>query len=353
MVKFIGKRSEKTGLPPGVAIHIGERWGEKARITVIEYDDLRLQERELALDECQVLESQSAVTWVNVDGIHQVEVVERLGACLGLHPLVVEDILNTYQRPKVEDFDEYIYVVLKMLQYDHESNGVTAEQVSLVLGPRLVASFQEKQGDVFEPIRERLRNSKGRIRKMGADYLAYALLDAVVDNYFVVLEELGERIEFLEEEVVADPVPETLQRAHLLKREMVLLRRSVWPLREAVSSLERSESPLIQESTDLYLRDVYDHTIQVIDAVETFRDIVSGMLDTYLSSVSNKMNEVMKVLTIIATIFIPLTLVAGIYGMNFRYMPELEWRWGYPAVWLVMVLVSGLMLIYFRKRRWL
>jgi magnesium transporter len=209
------------------------------------------------------------------------------------------------------------------------------------------------EGDVFDPIRDRIRNGKGRIRKMGADYLAYALLDSIVDNYFIIMEKLGERIEFLEEELVTHPTAETLRVIHQLKREMIFLRKAVWPLREVVGGLERGESSLLKEATRIYLRDVYDHTIQVIDTIETYRDMISGMLDIYLSSISNRLNAVMKVLTIIATIFMPLTFIAGIYGMNFKFMPELEWRWGYPAVWLVVVFIGISMLIYFKKKRWL
>jgi len=293
------------------------------------------------------------VTWINVDGLHQLGVLESVGDRLGLHPLVLEDILNTGQRPKMEDFGGYIYIVFKMFYSNEMNDEIVEEQISLILGPAFVISFQERRGDVFDALRERIRSDRGRIRKMGADYLTYALLDSVVDNYFVVLEKLGEKMEFLEEELVTHPTTETLQVIHNLKREMAFLRKSVWPLREIVSGLERGESALIQESTGLYLRDVYDHTIQVIDTVETFRDMLSGMLDIYLSSVSNRMNEVMKVLTIIATIFIPLTLIVGIYGMNFQHMPELGWRWGYPLVWLVMLTIGGLMLVYFKRKRWL
>jgi magnesium transporter len=233
------------------------------------------------------------------------------------------------------------------------SNEIVTEQISLILGPNFVISFQEKKGTVFNPIRERIRNDKGRIRKMGSDYLAYSLLDLIVDNYFIIMEKLGEKIEFLEEEVVTHPTPETLQTIHHLKREMIFLRKGVWPLREVVSGLERGESSLIKESTRIYLRDVYDHTIQTIDTIETYRDMVSGMLDIYLSSISNRLNAVMKVLTIIATIFMPLTFLAGIYGMNFKYMPELEWRWGYLMFWLIMIGIGAFMLIYFKKKRWL
>jgi magnesium transporter len=267
----------------------------------------------------------------------------------------LEDILNTDHRPKVEDFGKYIYIVLKMLSYDNANNEVVSEQVSLVLGSNFVLSFQEDitSGDVFNPIRERIRTDGSQIRTMGADYLAYSLMDIVIDNYFVVLETLGERIDDIEEELVTNPASQTLQGIHNLKKEMLYLRKSVWPLREVIYSLERSESQLVTKTTAVYLRDVYDHTIQVIDTIETFRDTVSGMLDIYLSSVSNRLNSVMKVLTVIATIFMPLTFLAGVYGMNFRHMPELEWTWGYPVVLLVMFSVGISMLVYFRKKKWL
>jgi magnesium transporter len=354
MSRLVKRISKKAGLPPGTLIHIGEEKVEKTKITVLDYDELHVQEKEVAtVDECLPLKDAPTVTWINIDGLHQVEVLERIGDCFGLHPLVLEDILNTDQRPKLEDFDNYVLVVLKMFRYDDQSGEMEVEQISLILGPNYVVSFQEKSGDVFDPIRERIRDSKGRIRTIGADYLAYALIDALVDHYFVVLEQVGEKVEFLEEELVTNPTSETLQTIHNLKRDMIFLRKSVWPLREVIGALERGEPSLIGESIVVYLRDVYDHTIQVIDMIETFRDMISGMLDIYLSSISNKMNEVMKVLTIIATIFIPLTLIAGIYGMNFHYMPELGWRWGYPLVWLVMLVIGALMLVYFRRRRWL
>ena len=354
MPRLMKKRSKKTGLPPGTLVHIGEKKREKTKITILDYDALHFEEEEVkSVDECLLFKDKPTVTWMNVDGIHQVEILERLGDRFGLHPLVVEDILNTDQRPKMEDFSDYIFIVLKMLYYDEKSNEIVTEQASLILGPNLVISFQEREGDVFDPIRERIRSEKGRIRKMGADYLAYALVDSIVDNYFLILERLGEKIEDLEEELVTNPTPETLQIMHELKREMIFLRKSVWPLREVISGLERGESSLIKESTGIYLRDVYDHTIQVIDAVETLRDMLSGMLDIYLSSISNRMNEIMKVLTIIATIFIPLTFLAGVYGMNFKYMPELERPWAYPMVWLIMLAIGLLMLIYFRRKRWL
>ncbi len=322
-------------------------------ITVLDYSETDLQEREVqSVDECCVFRDTDTVTWINLEGISP-DVVEKLGEMFHLHPIAVESILNPDQRPKYEDFDDCILLVLKMLLLSEERR-VEIEQVSIVFGPNYVISFQEgTTGDVFDPIRERIRASKGRIRRGGPDYLAYALVDSIVDNYFVVLEHLGERIEFLEEDIATNPEPTTLQAIHHLKQDMIFLRKSVWPLREVIASMEREVSPLVHESTKVYLRDVYEHTIQVIDTVETYRDMLSGMLDIYLSSISYRLNEVMKVLTIIATIFIPLTFIAGVYGMNFRYMPELEWKWGYPLALLLMLLVAGIMMYYFRKKRWL
>jgi len=305
------------------------------------------------IEERVSFKAKPTVTWINIDGIHQLDIIEKIGKHFHLHPLILEDIVNTEQRPKMEDFEDYIFSVLKMLYYDEKENETKAEQISLILGTNFVISFQETAGNVFDPIRERIRNGKGRIRKMGADYLAYSLIDTVVDNYFVILEKIGEKIEGMEEELITNPTPETLQTIHNLKRDMIFFRKSVWGLRELVSSLQRGESSLIQESTGIYLRDVYDHTIHVIDTIETFRDMITGMLDIYLSSVSNKMNEVMKVLTIFAVIFIPLTFITGVYGMNFHYMPELSWQWGYPLIWLVMIAVSISMLVYFRRKKWL
>jgi magnesium transporter len=265
----------------------------------------------------------------------------------------MEDILNTDQRPKIENYGEDLFIVLKMLSYDEKKGEISAEQVSLVLRSNAVLSFTEKEKGAFTPIQERLRSGKGRLRKMGADYLAYTLLDIIVDHYFAILEKLSEKIEELEEKLVTNPTTPILQKIQNLKREMIFLRKWVWPLREVISSLERGESSWIQEGTRFYLRDVYDHTIQVMDTVETFREVLSGMMDIYLSSINNRMNAVMKVLTIIATIFMPLTFLAGVYGMNFKHMPELEWQWGYPLLWVFMILIAVFMLISFRKKRWL
>ena len=355
IIKSTRRRSQKAGLPPGTLVHIGESRSEDVLVTIIDYDEAHFTEETVkAIDECFAFKDSPSVTWINVDGLHQEKVLEQLGECYGLHPLILEDILNTEQRPKTEDFREYLYIVLKMIYHDAKSGVINTEQISLILGRNFVISFQEGlEGDIFNYVREHLKNSMSRIRKMGTDYLVYSLLDAVVDNYFVILEKLGENIESIEDELVTNPRPSTLQTIHSLKRDLILLRKSVWPLREVVNSLTRSESPLISSATLLYLRDVYDHTIQVIDTLETFRDMVSGMLDIYLSSVSNRLNAVMKVLTIIATIFMPLTFIAGVYGMNFKYMPELEWHWGYPAIMALMLVISLLMLWFFRKKKWL
>ncbi|MHC4166594.1 MAG: magnesium/cobalt transporter CorA [Planctomycetota bacterium] len=348
------KHSRKAGLAPGTLVHIGEKKVERIRISYLDYDAQNFQEKQASdVEECFPLKKTPTVSWINIDGIHEVEVIEKIGRHFDLHPLLLEDILSTTQRPKFEDYDSHVFVVLKMLRSAGDRRLVQSEQISLVLGRNFVISFQESIGDVFEPIRDRIRKAKGRIRKMGPDYLAYALLDAIVDGYFSVLETAGEKVESMEEQLVKEPNEKIPRQIHALKREMILLRKSIWPLRELVGNLQRSESILITESTGIYLRDVYDHTIQVIDTVESYRDIVASMLDIYLSSISNRMNAVMKVLTIIATIFIPLTFVAGIYGMNFKYMPELEWRWGYAVALLVMAVIAAGMIVYFRKKKWL
>jgi len=355
MPKQFKKRSRKAGLPPGALVHIGEKWSEQARISVMQYNEEALREKELAdVRELPVPPDMSLTTWIHVDGLHDTAILEQLGEQFDLHPLVLEDILNTDHRPKMEDMGPYIFVVLKCFAADVPAVAeVKAEQVSLILGPNYVLSLQEKESNLLAPIRERIRQNKGRIRKAGADYLAHAILDAVVDSYFLVLEDMGEEIDACEESLVNHPRSTILRRIHYLKRNMTILRKAVWPLREAVAALERSESSLIAEATNIYLRDVYDHTIQVMDTIESYRDTLSGMLDVYLSSLSNRMNEIMKVLTIIATIFIPLTFLAGVYGMNFDYMPELRWRWGYFMAWGVMIAVALVMLKLFRKNRWL
>jgi magnesium Mg(2+) and cobalt Co(2+) transport protein (corA) len=348
------KRSKKAGLPPGTLVHIGKESTEKTRITILDYDQTNFREKEVkSIEECFPFKDTSTVTWINIDGIHQIEIIEKIGKHFGLHPLILEDILNTEQRPKLDDFEDYVFLVLKIPYFDEEKNIIKIEQISLVFGSNFVISFQELEGDVFNPVRERIKNGRVRIRKSRTDYLIYALIDAIVDNYFTILEKIGEQIANIEEELLNEPEKETLHDIHDLKREMLMFRKAVWPLRELVSNLERGELTLINEPTRVFLRDVYDHTIQVIDTIETFRDMLTGMLDLYLSSISNKTNEVMRVLTIIATIFIPLTFVAGLYGMNFEYMPELKWKWSYPLVLLVISVTGIFMLFYFRRKKWL
>jgi magnesium transporter len=360
-MRIVNKKMAKTlGLTPGALVHVGDAKSAKVKITLIDYGDKQFEEKELSrVEECFPFKDTSTVTWVNIDGIHQTDIIEKVGTHFDLHPLILEDIVNTGQRPKFEDFERYLFIVFKMFMYNEDKREVHSEQVSLILGKNFVISFQETCGDVFDTVRDRIRTAKGRVRKMGADYLAYALLDAIVDNYFVIMEKMGEDIEDMEEELVSNPSPATMHTIHGLKRETIFLRKSVWPLREVVNGLERAESKLIQKTTKIFLRDLYDHTIQVIDTVETFRDMISGMVDIYLSSVSNKMNEIMKVLTMIATLFIPLTFIVGLYGMNFNThvsswnMPELNWRYGYMFVWGLMLLVVLGMLVYFRRKRWL
>ncbi len=350
---FIQKKViKKAGSPPGTLIHLGEKKLENAIIKLINYSEESFEEKELdSIDECVPYKEKHGVTWVNIDGLHDIDIINSIGAQFNLHPLVLEDILNTGQRPKLDDMEDYLFIVAKMIYYNPDDDRMKFEQISFLLWENFVITFQEDIGDVFDPVRERLRKGKGRIRKMGSDYLLYTLLDALVDSYYGVLEKIGEKVESLEEDLMDSPNPDTLQVIHHMKGELVFLRRSVWPLREIIGSLEKDELNLISEKTTIFYRDVYDHTIQVIDTIETCRDIVSGMMDLFLSSVSNRMNEVMKKLTVIATIFIPLTFIAGVYGMNFEFMPELKWHWGYPAVWTGMIIVGIVMFLWFKRKK--
>ncbi len=354
MTRFFKRIQKKVALTPGTVEYAGEKKVEKVAISVIDYDGAALEEHKaVSVENCYQYKDTSRVSWIDITGLHETGILTQLGEHFGLHPLVMEDIVNTHQRPKIEDYDDYIFIVLRMLYYSEEDNMISSEQISLILGPQYVLTFQEREGDVFEPVRERIRKAKGRIRHSGPDYLAYALIDAIVDNYFAILEKFGEQIEALEEPLLEDPTPSLLENIHEIKREMIFIRKAIYPLREVAAAMERGDSKLIKKGTTIFLRDVYDHTIQVIEAVESFRDMASGMQDLYLSSISNRMNDVMKVLTIIATIFVPLTFVAGIYGMNFEFMPELKWRWSYPIFWVVIGAIGGMMLSYFRKKRWI
>jgi len=348
------KRSKKAGLPPGTLVYVGDREKETVGIELISYDGDDFHQGKLDAEECASHVLSKGVSWFNIDGIHDVGMLQKIGDEFHLHPLTLEDIVNAEQRPKFEEYDDYLFIVLKMIRYDERTKQILPEQVSLILRNNVLLSFQEGiEGDVFESIRERLRNGRGKIRTLGADYVCYTLIDSVVDNYFSILESIGEDIEDLEEELLENPTPKTLHKIHHLKRELIFLRKSVWPLREVIGALQRDDSPFLSQTTNIFLRDVYDHTIQVIDTLETYRDMLSGMIDIYMSSISNKLNEVMKVLTIIATVFIPLTFIVGVYGMNFECMPELKWPFGYALVWGVMLLLAGGMFVYFRRKRWL
>lgn len=350
------KRSPRkpVGASPGTVAYIGRDRSGPVTITRIRYGPGSYEEPQVitASESMPELNSQG-VTWYTIDGVHDVEVLRVIGENFKLHPLVVEDIANTSQRPKIEQFDDFLFIALKMITYSPARQGVDVEHASIVFGDGWVVSFLEDAGDVFEPVRGRIRSGKGRIRRLGSDYLAYALIDSVVDGYFQVLEQVGEDVESIEQEVTSDARPSTLTAVHRLKRELIFLRRSVWPMREIVNALIRDESQLVKDETKIFLRDLYDHTIHTIDTIETQRDVVSGMLDVYLSSVSNKMNQVMKLLTAMSSIFIPLTFVAGIYGMNFDYMPELRWVWGYPAVLASMLAVAISLMIFFRRKHWI
>lgn len=353
--RFTRKRSIKSGLPPGSLVHIGEERREAPLITVFGYGAEQFEERDFVRpDDClSYLERGIGTAWINIEGVHDVEIIRSMGTGFGLHPLVLEDVVNTVQRPKVEDYGDYLFIVLRMLHPGTDGT-FSSEQISLILGKSTLLSFQEGiRGDVFDSLRERIRNGKGRIRSMGADYLAYALIDAIVDSYFTVLEELGERIVNVEETLTVAPNRATIHLINDMKKEIIFLRKAVWPLREVISFLERGDSDLLGDGCRIYFRDVYDHTIQVIDTVETYRDLLSGMLDLYISSIGNRTNEVMKFLTVIGTIFLPLTFLVGVYGMNFKHMPELEWTYGYYGLWLFMLLLSAAMVIYFRRKKWL
>lgn len=352
--RFHKKRSVKSGLPPGTLVHIGDEPHKSVRISVIGYAPDVIEEHHFEqIDRYLENPCGSPVVWVDVEGVHDVELIRALGEKHGFHPLALEDIVNTVQRPKVEDYGDYLFIVLRML-CPAGDDGFSSEQLSIILGPDYLFTFQEGiKGDVFDPVRNRIRSGKGKIRGMGADYLAYALIDAIVDGYFTVLEGVGERIVDVEEELTLAPDQRALHQIIGMKKEIIYLRKAVWPLREAISFLERGDSSLLQDATRIYFRDVYDHTVQVIDTVETYRDLLSGMLDLYLSSISNRTNEVMKFLTVVGTIFMPLTFIVGVYGMNFKDIPELQWQHGYVYCWLLMIAIALCMAAMFKKKRWL
>jgi magnesium transporter len=354
MAKLSRRRVKPAGSSPGTVVYVGTHRDAPVKMSWVRYTPTDLKAGVVVEKQLKSLHNESeGVLWLNIDGVHDTELLTALGQIFSLHPLVVEDIANTAQRPKLEDFGEYLFVTLKMVVYEQASLSLKSEHVSLIVGRNYVLSFLEDEGDVFEPVRARLKHGRGQIRGSGPDYLLYALIDAAVDKYFEVLEDVGEDIERIEHSVVDHGGDVVLRDIYATKRQLISFRRSVWPLREAIHALQRDDSDLIKTPTRLFLRDLYDHLVHVMDTVETSRDIVSGMLDVYLSSTNNKMNEIMKVLTIMSSIFIPLTFIVGVYGMNFEHMPELKSPWGYPGVLIGMIVLAGILLAWFKKKRWI
>jgi magnesium transporter len=351
--KISRKTSSKVGLPPGSIIHVGEQKIEKVKITLIEFDEKKFESCEIhSVEEIDPYTDTPQVTWVNVCGLHDTELIKQIGEKFNIHPLVLEDILNTETRPKIEVTDKYVFIAMKMLAYNTSTNEIETEQVSFILGDTFVFSFLEKSDNIFNPIKDRITNNYGRVRKQPSDYLFYALMDVVVDQYFLLLEQIEHNIEILDDEVITSADRSQIEKIYNLKNKLLLTRRSIWPLREIFSRLIREETSLINKKIMPYLRDLLDHTIQVTETIELQREITTGIMETHLSMMSFKMNEVMKVLTIIATIFIPLTFIVGIYGMNFPNMPEMKWPWAYFALWSVMIGVTLLMLFYFKSKKW-
>ena len=349
------RKKKKAGLPPGSLIFTGDQKMEQMVIQVLQYDPEYVQEHSFqSMKELIAwLPKQDRKLWINIEGLHDESSIEMICDHLQIHKLTTEDILNIGQRPKIDEHRDYLHITCKMLQWDGNHESVDEEQLTLLLFNRIMVTFQEKTGDVFAGVRHRLMEGKGTIRARGSDYLLYALMDAVIDHYFIIIETLGEQIEALETLMMEGADDHKLNKIHQLRRETLSLRRSVYPLRDVINKLERQEAPLVQSETGIFIRDLYDHTIQVIETIEVFRDMVAGLIDLYMNSINQKMNEVMKVLTIIATIFIPLTFIVGVYGMNFDNMPELHWPMGYAFVWAIMILVLVGMIAHFKRKRWM
>jgi magnesium transporter len=353
MPPSLSNPSQKAGLPPGTLVHVGKESVAASRITLTRFSGSDYEELDItSVDDIIRYRTNEDTLWVHCEGMDIVEMVEAIGRHFSVHPLILEDILNTHQRPKFEEYDTYLFLVLKTLNCD-QTLLVEHEQISLLLFDRLLFTFREKSDDLFQGLKLRLRNGKGRIRALGADYLTYAVMDVVVDHYFALADTLEEVIEKMELKLLARPQTQVFSIIQLLKRELVFIRKAVTPLREVLLAIQRSDTPLIQERTRPYFRDVFDHTLRVIDTMDSYRDLINGMLDIYLSSVSNRMNEIMKVLTVFATIFIPLTFLVGIYGMNFDYMPELRWKWSYPILWTLFFVIPAALLFFFKKKKWL
>jgi magnesium transporter len=345
---------KKVGQPPGTLHHTGEKLIQEPIVTIIDFDQQEFnQHNHASCDECVPLERTDVVRWIHVQGVHDIDLIQKIGSNFNIHPLILEDIVHTHQRPKLEMLSDSIYVIFRTFEYSNEDKVLDSEQLSFLLGNHYLLSFQESEKPLFEQIKNRISNNLGRIRRSSSDYLAYSLFDLITDQYFVILDELSERIEVLEDEVAEVPTDETIQEIHSLKRDIITLRRNIWPIRDITSRLLREGSGLIETSTQMYLRDLNDHVVQINDLLETYRETLTGIMDIYLSKVSNRLNEVMKVLTVISTIFIPLTLIASIYGMNFRVMPELDIPWSYPFVLIVMISLGITLAVYFRRKRWI
>ena len=349
-----GKQSKKAGLPPGTLVHVGKKKATRVQIRVIDFDPQNISERQCdKIGDCFAYRDSDRISWINIDGIHDVSVIQSIGDHFGLHPLMLEDVMNTEHRPKSEEYENYLFVTLKMLGISKKGNRIVTEQVSMAVGEKWLLSFQEKAGDLFDPLRERLRSNLGLVRKRGSDYLMYRLLDIVVDNYFLVIEHVNDRIEHLEDRINQAADKQCLDDLQALRKQVAHIRRAIFPLREAVYNLQKSATNLIHPSTEKYLQDVAEHIVQLSDSVESQRDLLGNVYDLYQTGVSMRMNQIMQMLTIIATIFIPMTFIAGVYGMNFEYMPELQWKYSYFVVWGLMIAVFVGMLIYFRRKQWL
>jgi len=353
MQGVVSKRSNKSGMPPGTLVYVGEKRVEKAILKLITYTPSEYNEKVSYNVDDFIPFSDKGISWLNVSGIHDVSIIEKIGKVFGIHPLILEDVLNTHQRPKIEQFDTYDFIVLRLLFYDEKEHEINPEQVSLILGKNFVITFQEKDNDIFNRLIDNIKTSKGKIRGLGSDFLAYSIIDSITDNYFEILESIGEEIENLEDSVIKTPIPEVLSKIYNLKQELIVMHKYIWPLRDVISKMERGDSRFIKKHTQMYLKDIYDHTVQIIESIETYRDMVSVMIDIYLSGVSNKMNEVMKVLSVFAFIFIPLTFLVGVYGMNFDYMPELKWKYSYLILWVFMLIIITSLIFYFKRKKWI
>ena len=354
MARFLKKKDETIGQVPGELVFVGEQKVAEATVRVIDYDQKKLSDQQLSdIKDGLAYKETATVTWININGLHDTNLIHDLGRGFGLHALVLEDIVNTGQRPRMEEYDNYLFFVLKMMRYDEETRKVRSEQLSMVLGKTFLLTFQEQPGDVFEPIRDRIRKQKGRIRRVGIDYLAYALLDTIIDNYLLIIERMGEEIEEIEDQILDNPTQEVLSAINAYKREMNYLRKTIRPAREFILQLSRLDSELIQETSLPFFKDLLDLANQSVDVIDSYREMLSDHLNIYDSRVSNRLNEIMKVLTIFSAIFIPLTFIAGIYGTNFDNVPELHFRYSYFIMWGVMVIVVLFMLRFFRRKKWL